>query len=626
MSSIRVLPEELSNRIAAGEVVERPASVVKELLENGVDAHAGRISVRTEKGGRNLVQVTDDGKGMDTEDAMLAVQAHATSKVAEPADLEQIRTLGFRGEALASISAVSRFKLQTRTAEAVSGTEVTVDGGNIRNITECGCSPGTSVSVGRLFYNMPARRKFLRTAATEDGHIHETVLMHALANCGVAFQLQADDRTVLNVTRTADNGARVAMLLGKDVFEYMLPVEYREEEVEVTGFVARPGMTRATRRDQRIIVNGRPADVRPIYYAIREAYQTLVMKGRYPAVVLYISLPCDQVDVNVHPAKREVRFRNERHVSRIVEAAIRRALRRLAGAHVGPETDSGVESPQEESPAKSVGTAPSGQTPEFNLERENQQITWAPPPAGEEDADHPSSVKTGVSRTGNSPEVVPAAGEQHGGADLNSENGTADSTDLDIQNEIKNLNILGTLSNLYLLAEGSAGLVLIDQHAAHERVVFEKLLAAVRSGAASQQSLLMPETVELTPADAALLKQYMDTFQQLGFAIEEFGGCTYLVTAVPPQFTPADLQQTVPYMLDELRENPGGARPSDDVRVAQAACRHAVKAEDALHARELDRLMKDLANTELPFTCPHGRPVMINIPHQEIEKRFGRRT
>ena len=607
MSRIRILPEEISNRIAAGEVIERPASVVKELLENALDAGAERIQVRTRRGGRALMQVTDDGCGMDRDDAMLSIEAHATSKIRDSADIDRITTLGFRGEALPSISAVSRFELQSRREEDVSGIQLLVEGGTLRDVSDCGCAAGTSVSVRHLFYNMPARRKFLRTPQTENGHIQEAVLINALAHPGVAFELTLDGQSAVNVTRSAEASTRIAMLLGREVFSQMIPVDYQESDITVRGFVARPGLTRATRREQRLFINGRPAQANTLYYAIRDAYSTLVMKGRFPVVVLYLDLPPERVDVNVHPAKREVRFRDSRLVGQVTAAAVRRALRGLAGT---PQPAAGSPEPASTSTLQPFAFSRSATQGHLPLD--------APPMAGNETSPNPSpepSEERGQSRSSDVPPTVPppASGEDTTAASPS------------VRNEIENLRVLGTVSAVYLLAEGPAGLVLIDQHAAHERIMFERLLAAARDVEHARQALLLPVTVDFTPADATLMTRNAERFRQLGFGIEDFGGNTFLVTAVPAHFPQENVAGLLRDVLDDLRDRTGTGPGPDEIRVAQAACRHAVRGENPLQPAEVDQLLQDLAATDMPYTCPHGRPVMIHIPFSEIQKRFGRR-
>ena len=397
MSIIRILPDEIANRIAAGEVIERPASVVKELVENSIDAGARRIVIHVRQGGRSLVQVMDDGSGMDRDDALLCLEPHATSKIREPGDIEHITTLGFRGEALPSIASVSRFQLQTRRAEDLAGFEVNVEGGTLRDCRECGCAPGTSIRVSQLFFNLPGRRKFLKGSGTESEHIQETVLLQALAHPGIAFELIMDDQASLQVSAATDPGTRVAMLLGRDVYAAMIPVEYEENGIRVTGFVARPGMTRSARREQRFFVNGRPAMSDSMYFGVRDAYHTLVMKGRYPPLVLYVDISPDRVDVNVHPAKREVRFREDALVGQITSAAVRRALRGLAGMPAGGgansvtvgrcdggAVDSGVVGPTES--ADRAGGLPPGSSAatrlELNRPPEQVQLPFPPMNAG----------------------------------------------------------------------------------------------------------------------------------------------------------------------------------------------------------------------------------------------------
>lgn len=620
MSCIRILPDEISNRIAAGEVVERPASVVKELVENSVDADARRISVAIEDGGRKLVQVTDDGCGMDKDDAMLCLEAHATSKIAEVFDIDRITTLGFRGEALPSIAGVSHFRLQTRTEDSVAGVEVQVEGGILKNVIDCGCPKGTNIAVRNLFFNLPARRKFLRGTNTEEAHIHEMVLLQALAHPHLGFDLSINGQKVFQVPPGSDVRSRVGMLLGRDALDGMIPVEYSEADVTVSGFVARPGLTRSNRREQRVVVNGRPAVADPIYFGIRDAYHTLVMKGRYPPVVLYLELPADQVDVNVHPTKREVRFRDGRSVSQIVAAAIRRALQGLAIERAGtvggsthprpPSRGTMIPPVHQQEFITQVETARDFSTPPFTPRRPQEPTPSTPdaqPPAGD-------------------PEVPPFLDPEPAGNFGTKPSGTGTSLSVATRPEIRSLKVLGVYRSLYLVAEGEHGLVLIDQHAAHERVLFEKLLAAAKNQDGAMQPLLLPITIELTPADADFLSQCLPQFLSLGFGIDHFGGHTFMVTGIPAHFPQENVEGMLRDALDELRDAPGMARRPDEVRIAQAACKHAVRAEDPLSTMEIDELLAALAETEMPYTCPHGRPVMINLPESELQKRFGRRV
>ena len=614
MSCIRILPDDISNRIAAGEVIERPASVVKELLENAIDAGAKRISVQTTQGGRRLIQVSDDGSGMDRDDAVLCVEAHATSKIREAADIERISTLGFRGEALPSIAAVSRLQLQTRLQSDTAGTEILIEAGTLRDVRDAGCAPGTSVRVTHLFANLPARRKFLQSPATEDAHIQETVLLQALAHPGVAFDLTMDGRQVLHVSSATDLGTRVGMLLGREVYAAMIPVEYEEEEVRVTGLIARPGFTRAARREQRLFVNGRPAAAQTIYGGLRSAYHTLVMKGRYPPVALYFHLAPERVDVNVHPAKREVRFRESRLIGQVTAAAVRRALRSLAG-ELTPTIQ----------PEFSAAAAPAPFT--LGAVPDQQHLPWelpsVTPPAARPELGQPEEAQPASGATQGPPDATRAASAETMAVPPGIGRGPAPSAAT--RAEIASLRVIGVLGNTFLVAEGASGLVLVDQHAAHERIVFEQLLTAARSNAAEQQQLLLPVTVDLPPADAALLEKYAEHFKQLGFSIDAFGGNTFLVSAVPAAFPEENVGGLLRDILDDLRHGSGQtAQRPDDARIARVACKHAVKASDPLADGEISQLLQDLARAEMPYTCPHGRPVMISLPFQEIERRFGR--
>ena len=632
MSIIRVLPEEIANRIAAGEVIERPASVVKELVENAIDAGARRIVVHARQGGRNLIQVIDDGSGMDRDDVLLALEPHATSKIREAGDIERIVTLGFRGEALPSIAAVSRFRMQSRLPAELAGNEVVVDGGAMRDFRECGCAPGTNVRVGQLFYNMPGRRKFLHSVTIENEHIREIVLLQALAHPGIAFELLLDDQPALEVSAATDAAARVAMLMGRETFEAMLPVDYSEDGITVTGFVARPGLTRAARREQRFFVNGRPAVAEGLYAGVREAYHTLVMRGRYPPLVLYLEIPPERVDVNVHPAKREVRFRENQLVSGIVAAAVRRALRGLAGEALAQPTGLPLPATPESRgvpPAPSSAPAP---VPAFHFERAPEQsaLPWSLPAMRPAAPAAPEAPHTATPATTGAPPEPPAAaapasivpGAESAGTVPGSRTAPSTAT----RAEIRGLRVIGVLGTLYLVAESSSGLVLVDQHAAHERILFERLLRAAAARAPERQPLLLPVTIDLAPADAAFLRQHEEHFIRLGFGLEAFGGNTLLITAVPMNLPRENIAGLLCDILDELRQSAGTTPRIDEVRIAQAACKHAVKAEDPLSAAEIAKLLEDLAAAEMPYTCPHGRPVMITLPHGEIERRFGRRT
>lgn len=672
MGVINILSDEVSNRIAAGEVIERPASVVKELIENSVDAGAQRIVVKAEEGGRKVIHVTDDGVGMDRDDAMLCLEAHATSKVNEVYDIDRISTLGFRGEALPSIAGVSRFTLQTRRHDEPVGTEAIVDGGRIRDIRECGCACGSSVLVRNLFFNLPARKKFLRRPVTEAAHLQEVVLMQSLAHRNIAFELELDGRMVLHSGGRTDLGTRIGLLLGRELRDGMVEVTYEENDVKVHGFVARPGLTRKNRREQRFFVNGRPAEAPELFHALRDAYHTLVMKGRYAPAVLYISVPAEDVDVNVHPSKREVRFRRGGVLRQVVSAAVRRALRdTAAGSFDAPFAPSKPKMPTRIHDQPEVFQNPTQQTlfeqskPHHAATDQQSQPQQTPKNETSHTADssfESQSSSTGVSQSVNQsvnqPEQALEAPVDEPLQPSNADNATgknarqnaddcqatpdhdayhvatgkeeksSTSASVSTYEEITQLRVFGDYKRQYLVAEGSSGLVLIDQHAAHERILFERLLEQARQEKAMSQQLLIPATVEVGPREAEVLNKHLDELLKIGFRMEPFGGNAFVVTGVPPDCPSQNISGLIADIAEDLL-NTGASRHAGieqrEIRVAQAACKHAVKAHDRLGAEEISSLLEQLGGVEMPFTCPHGRPVMINIPDNELDKRFGRR-
>jgi DNA mismatch repair protein MutL len=589
MNRIRLLPEQVANQIAAGEVIERPASVVKELVENALDADAHRISVTTRGGGRTLIRVTDDGWGMSRDDALLALERHATSKITKAEDLASIRSLGFRGEAVPSIAAVSRFTLTSRERGAASGTEIEMAGGKILSVKDAGTAEGTTVEVRSLFFNLPARRKFLRTEPTENAHIEHIVTLCALGHPAVAFRLVMEEREVFNlapVTRLID---RLRELHGADICEQLVPVGFQGAAAKIHGFIGKPGISRSDRSQQHVFVNGRPVESRGIGYALQEGYHTALMKGRFPVTFLFVDIDPELVDVNIHPAKREVRFREEFAVRQAVIQAVRAALEPQAGV-IRPVGIGGVT--QAIAVTTSRGGEPVG--PPLELRGETvaavaQQTTFVP-----------------------LEQVVTSA---PGGATI-------------VTEEEGTWRILGVVGRLYVLAESPGGLVLMDQHAAHERVLFEKMLRDLESANAPSQKLLLPVTLEVDVRDAVFLTSNVATLQKLGIGISEFGDKTFLVDALPPYLPVENLSQTMRLIVDELRqtgEQVHSRRLGED-KIATTVCRHAVKARDPLKGEELRALLEQLHRCDLPYTCPHGRPTMIQISYQELEKKFGRKV
>ena len=564
VNRIRLLPEHVANQIAAGEVVERPASVVKELVENALDADARRITVTIKAGGRSAVVVADDGFGMGRDDALLALERHATSKIEKAEDLHSIRSLGFRGEAVPSIAAVSRFTLTSRERGALAGTQIEIAGGKIISVTDVGTAEGTTVEVRNLFFNLPARRKFLRSEQTETAHIEHIVTLCALAHPTVAFRLVVEERTRFDLAPATELAGRLRELYGNQLVAQLLPLDGEG----IHGFVGKPGISRADRSQQHIFVNGRPVESKGINYALLEGYHTGLMKGKFPVTFLFLEINPELVDVNIHPAKREVRFHDEYAVRQMVIAAVRQAL-----MPVGPTFQ----------PVANVG--------------------W-PQPA------MPASAPVTETQTALPVLDAPPANS----ATVETEDGQ--------------WRVLGAIGRLYVLIESPEGLVLMDQHAAHERVLFERMLKELTVENAPAQKLLLPVTLELDARDAEFLAGNLKTLHKLGLGVSEFGERTFLIDAVPPYFKLDNLAQTFRDIVDELRQTGEQvhARRLGEDKIATTVCRHAVKARDPLQGEELRGLLRQLHQCDLPYTCPHGRPTLIQISYAELEKKFGRKV
>ena len=622
MSSIKVMSRELANRIAAGEVVERPGSVVKELVENSLDAGADRIKVTIEKAGVRLIQVTDNGCGMDDEDALLAFEEHGTSKLTDDSDLQSIGTLGFRGEAIPSIASVSRFTLKTRRRDAASGIKVTVDAGILQSSVPDGGAAGTTIEVRDLFYNVPARKKFLKTPATEEHHIEEMMINLALGHYEQSFELRIDRRVSFSSAGSATPELRIRELFGRSFANNLLPVEHRENNITVTGFIASAGFTRSGRREQRIFVNRRAIESQAIYRGIRDGYGTLSQEsGRYPPAVLYIDMPPEEVDVNVHPAKKEVRFKSEYIVSRAVAAAVSEALQQMRNPGNIPVTNGSSLPLSGKLPLSMVLDASEvSYTPEKIKQPELLNISEEPV----------KNITAQLLESEDNEEIAPVS--------CTPEKETVPEEKVSFSPLVKEVKpaafsgnwperIIGVIDRTYLLGECSDGLVLIDQHAAHERIMFEKILAEAEKASAARQQLLIAETVELPRAMVKLLMGNAELFDRLGFEIESAGGCTVLVNSVP--LTPCGHKEIGKWlydMLNELLENsPASGAVISPEFAARAACRAAIKAHDELSLKEMELLLEQLKKCRQGTLCPHGRPTLVAINFNEIEKRFGRR-
>jgi DNA mismatch repair protein MutL len=591
---IHLLPPEVASQIAAGEVVERPASVVKELLENALDAGAKQINIHVREAGQRLVEVSDDGCGIPTPELSLSIERHATSKLSSADDLFNIETLGFRGEALASIGSVSRLTITSRISSSATGGRLHVDGGQVGQLQQVGTPVGTVVTVEDLFYNVPARLKFLKHPTTERRHIDELVTRYALAYPNVHFRLYQDERPALMTSGNGNRREILATLYGVEVARQMLEVLAEEDDLSISGFISPISLSRSNRREIIFFVNGRPVQDPALGTALVQAYHTLLMVGRYPLSILLLQLPADAVDVNVHPTKAEVRFKNGDIVFRGVQRAVRRALL----AHTPIPSIAGSLHWQGTSAFQHSGRQID---PAWNISADLKDL---PINATNSTQDMPASVQAGQSR------MV----------------GTA----------VPLLRLVGQIASAYLVAEGPDGLYLIDQHAAHERVLFESFMAMwadagpPRDGDISSkipaQALLQPVSVDLPPASARLIEEQLPVLNQLGFQVELFGKGSFLVRRIPTLLVGMDPAAALAVIVEDFEEDETPLQAESEARIIARVCkRAAVKAGQILSPEEQKTLLMDLEACQSPRTCPHGRPTMIHLSVDLLERQFGRK-
>lgn len=571
MGKIRLLTDEVASQVAAGEVVERPASVVKELVENSIDAGARRIRVEFTRGGTQLIRVEDDGSGMDREDALLSLERHATSKIRTATDLADVGTMGFRGEAVPSIASVSRFCLVTRPVDDAAGTEIQIAGGKMESVSDSGCAPGTSVEVRSLFFNLPARKKFLRGEETEAAHILHQMQSLALAHPSVAMTLVRDGRTVWQAAATEEQKVRIRDLFGADFVGRLMPVQPIEEHgIRIEGFVAKPGEGRPDRELQFVVLNRRVVQCPAVFQSLREAYAEALPKGRHPLAVLKVSMDPLSFDCNVHPAKREVRLHRPDLLRQVVYAAAKRALDAF---RTPVET-----APKEPLMAQNeVKTGPTTYHP--------SRSSFSPPPQ----MDLPSL-----------PQPERALEEDA-------------------------FRLLQGLGGRWILMEGAEGLVLLDARAASERILFENLRREVALGHVSSQRLLLPEIVELMPKDAVWISENLDALQKSGFSVEAFGGGSFKVEALPSCLAERDVRVALLDVCETLRSTGllGSGQPVLDALVRSVSRIAAMNGFDYEESRAR-LLVRELLKCELPYACPQGRPTMIQWSFGELDRKFGR--
>lgn len=571
MGKIRTLPPELISKIAAGEVVERPASVVKELLENAIDAGAKEIKIEVQGGGKKLIRVTDDGEGMSSGDALLALQRYSTSKITSEEDLFAIHTFGFRGEALAAIAAVSRMKIITKREKELAGVTISVDGGEIKNSEEIGCPSGTTVEVRDLFFNIPARLKFLKSVNTELSHIGDLISRVALANPHAHLQFFHDGRLLNNYPVREDPYPRLAEALGRDIAEKLHPFSACNGELRVQGYAGQPDLNWPQARGIYLFVNKRPVRDRLLLHAVMEAYRNLIPRDRYPIAIVFVEVPAAQVDVNVHPSKWEVKFADQQAVHSCILQGIQQML---------------------------------AQTPWFKrelLEREGtKELREGHPNYSSPILDLQPSVS------------VPRLDKLYAESEMPS----------------SPLNLfLGQIANTYLIFDSRDGLLLLDQHAAHERILLERLEGEFFQGRINSQPLLFPELLDLTLAQAKILEEYIDDLEKLGFEIQPSGEKSFWVKGVPAILSEKDPIPVLREMIGEIFSwgNQGSAQKSFAPLLKIMACHRAIQSGQALTEEEAQVILEELQKCSFPSNCPHGRPTMIKISLAELEKMFRRK-
>lgn len=588
---IQLLPDQIINKIAAGEVVDRPASVVKELMENAIDAGATSIHVSVIDGGLKCITVADDGHGMDHDNALLSVERHATSKIRHVDDIENVSTLGFRGEALAAIASVSRFSLTTRRSEDLSGTVIRINGGRVEEVAEAGCPPGTQFDIRQLFFNVPARRKFLKSPATELNYIRQVFLLYALGRPDVGLRLTVDEREVYRLDADSHLEDRIRQLYGSELIRDLCPVDWTNGSWKVSGLVSNVRLHRSDKAEQYIYVNGRPASAAVLGFAIGETYSELLPRGRHPIVFLFVDLPPGDVDVNVHPTKKEVRFRRSGLLRDSVMVALREALQ----------------------PKKSVTPAADPAHPGTPIKVKVEPFMKVPDLPVLPTFEYPVSSR---------PVVVDLAAT----SPATTESNNAPSSSTSFSAPWHWCRILGQIADFFVVLETDEGMILMDPQAAHERVLFDRFMREIQHRAITTQGLLVPETMSFPPVKAGLIRKHLQLLHELGFGVSEFGGDTFILDALPSILGDISGGAILSEIADDLESvgKPAAGAAMLRETILQIAIRSAVSRTTQLSREELEKLISDLALTDLPYTSPRGRPTLIFTSTQELNKKFGR--
>ncbi len=594
MNKIKILPDIVANKIAAGEVVERPASVVKELLENSIDAGASAVTVEIEQAGLRLIRVSDNGSGMSRDDALLSLERHATSKISDVRDIENIVTLGFRGEALPSIVSVSKAIIETRCAEETYGTRMLIDGGILRNVTESGRDPGTDVEIRHLFFNLPARRKFMKSEATEIAHLKQVLYETAIAHPGLSLTFLSDGREVFSYRSCPESRERLGQILGETLSTAMVPVDLDIDEVHISGFLGRPEAA-STGFNQYLVVNGRPVHSKTISRAVFEGYGTSIHRGMYPAFVLYLALDPHRVDVNIHPTKREIRI----HREYVLLQGIR-------------ETVSGT--------FQTLETAPHVAMPEKPFRNPlgtGIPVTIYNPPASKWQEEVAKEHPRPAPREDAGQEALPFQGPP--------EARTISSTALKFDSQASDGPSFLQVANLYIVTTLREGALIIDQHVAHERILYEEILGNLTGAPALAQQLLFPVTMDFSAAEYDVLEPMIPHLNAIGFGIREFGERSVLIDSIPAGIEDFGEGRIIAEFIEEMRKSGEITSGYIDKLAAAIACRAAIKSGKPLNQKEMQYLVDKLFACQKPFTCPHGRPTMIKLTLEELDRRFLRK-
>lgn len=619
---IQVLDQETVNQIAAGEVIERPAAVVKELVENAIDAGATAVTIEIKEGGISFIRITDNGTGIARDEIATAFLRHATSKIRCREDLLTVRSLGFRGEALSSIAAVAQVELVTRQADDITGTRYEIEGGVEKSVQEIGCPEGTTFVVRNLFYNTPARRKFLKTKMTEGGYVQELVLRYSLAHPDIRFHFIADGKSRLQTSGDGNMKTNIFYNFGPDITKCMIGAEAEENGMRLTGFIGKPELSRGNRTYMNYFVNGRYIKSKVISSAIEHAYKGYLMNHRYPFTALMLTIDSDCIDVNVHPTKMEVRFTNQEDVYHLFVHAITSALQNIS---LIPEVTLEPEKKREKKPVPAAGRP--GAPEPFETVRREEEKEEEPSPQGNGEAAYvPAPAPAAqVRERGGRETVLEQNAIEKNTFEKNAFEQNTFAGESAFSGEVPEFRIIGQVFGTYWLVEYGEELLVIDQHAAHEKVLYEKLMRHLSGKQGLTQNLAAPIVVGLSDREIDLLQKHRDTFERLGFQVEHFGEKDYLITGVPADFLNVASGDLFIEMLDGLSESGAGGHPDMVLdHCATMACKAAVKGNHAMSYAEAEELIRQMLSMEQPYHCPHGRPTTIAMSRQEFEKKFKR--